>query len=166
MQNDEETGRMHASVPAAVTASMERFVEHLLHDSVRALTASGPTKTIQPQHMCVCTRMRTTVICSKLAVQCSPSLRFLVPLFENVADVKNSKKIIDVLHPAKNTLGTNASPTPATQEQPARAMHKRRRADVVSVTTDCARIQECAGLAQHERASVDNKRGRNEQLIT
>ena len=53
MQNDEETGRMHASVPAAVTASMERFVEHLLHDSARALAASGPTKTIQPQHMCV-----------------------------------------------------------------------------------------------------------------
>ena len=53
MQSDEDIGRMHASVPAAVTASMERFVELLLQDTCAALAVSGTAKTVQPAHMWV-----------------------------------------------------------------------------------------------------------------
>jgi hypothetical protein len=97
MQSDDDIGRMTLEAPVALTAATERFVDQLLTRTMRVMEISQTTvKTIQPQHLCVLRSPFIFImfICRKLAVQMDPSLRFLLPEFSGVADLKNAPALL------------------------------------------------------------------------
>lgn len=80
MQNDEEIGRMVASVPVAVGRAMEHFAEKLLEASALSIQSSS-SRTLSPCHMFFLFFVYITLIAhSGLCIICS---------FKTVVKVKN-----------------------------------------------------------------------------